>query len=508
MATRANLQSILIMSQVMGPQGLPLVNSLPIEYHSVMRRCCLLLLCLLALPSHAEPAPAPNIILCMADDLGWGDTGFNGHPRIVTPHLDDMARSGVRLTRFYAGAPVCSPTRGSCLTGRNPFRYGVPTANTGHLRKEELSLPEFLSEKGYTSGLFGKWHLGTLSPRFSGKGAGRKAAKNFMDPGMAGFAEWFASEFSIATYNPYEPENGHCPAARQGDMRALFWHNGKPLDKPLSGCTSRMVMDKALPFISAAVREKKPFLAVIWFHAPHLPVVGHPKYMTAHYRGLPDNQQQYFSCITALDAQMGRLRAPLRDLRIEEKTMLCFASDNGPEGNPGPRGNSQGTAGKFRGRKRSLYEGGLRVPAVIEWPGTLQPREVDAPCVSSDYFPTIAAMLELPLSDRPYDGINILPILKGEQKQRGSAIGFQFGRDRTLVTDRYKLVHNAGGLKRHRSDNGKAPVARFELYDLGSDPFETKNLSASLPRVVSRMKDELAAFIRSCEASAGGADYR
>ncbi len=468
----------------------------------------LLLLGFLTLPSAANSSPEPNFILCMADDLGWGDTGFNGHPRIITPHLDAMARSGMKLTRYYAGAPVCSPTRGSCLTGRNPFRYGITTANVGHLLKDEINLAGLLSKKGYATGHFGKWHLGTLSPRFSGKGPGRKAEKNFMSPGMAGFDEWFASEFSIATYNPYMPENGHCQAARKGDMRALFWHNGKPLTKPLSGCTSKMVMDRALPFITQAANEKKPFLAVIWFHAPHLPVVGHPKYMEAHYRDLPDNEQHYFSCITALDAQMGRLRAHLRTLRIEQNTMLCFASDNGPEGNPGPRGHSQGTSGKFRGRKRSLYEGGVRVPALAEWPGTLQPREVDTPCVSSDYFPTISALLELPLTQRPYDGINILPILQGTQQKRGSPIGFRFGRDQTLVDDRYKLVHNRGGLKRRRSDNGKVPVAEFELYDLGADPSETRNIAGTHPEVVGRMKRQLAAFVQSCEASANGKDYR
>ena len=141
-------------------------------------------------PSFAEGTNTPNFILCMADDLGWGDSGFNGHPKIITPHLDEMAEAGVRLTRFYAGAPVCSPTRGSCLTGRNPFRYGIPTANTGHLREEEISLPELLSMKGYTSGLFGKWHLGTLSPDFSGKGTGRKAGRNFMTPRMAASRRW------------------------------------------------------------------------------------------------------------------------------------------------------------------------------------------------------------------------------------------------------------------------------------------------------------------------------
>ena len=468
----------------------------------------LLLLVVLALPSLANSSPKPNFILCMADDLGWGDTGFNGHPRIITPHLDAMARSGVKLTRYYAGAPVCSPTRGSCLTGRNPFRYGIPTANVGHLLKDEINLAGLLSKRGYATGHFGKWHLGTLSAGFSGKGTGRKPEKNFMTPGMAGFGVWFASEFSIATYNPYDPENAHCAAARKGDLRALFWHNGKPLAKPLSGCTSRMVMDKALPFITKAADEKKPFLAVIWFHAPHLPVVGHPKYMEAHYRDLPDNEQHYFSCITALDAQMGRLRTHLRTLKIEQNTMLCFASDNGPEGNPGPRGHSQGTSGKFRGRKRSLYEGGVRVPAVVEWPGTLEPREVDTPCVSSDYFPTISALLNLPLARRPYDGINILPVLEGTQQKRGNPIGFRFGRDRTLVDDRYKLVHNKGGLKRRRSDNGKVPVAEFELYDLRADASETRNIAEKSPEVTGRMKRQLAAFMKSCEASANGNDYR
>lgn len=473
-----------------------------------MIRLFLPFLLLLSPPSFAEGTTTPNFILCMADDLGWGDSGFNGHPKIITPHLDEMAGAGVRLTRFYAGAPVCSPTRGSCLTGRNPFRYGIPTANTGHLREEEISLPELLSMKGYTSGLFGKWHLGTLSPDFSGKGAGRKAGRNFMTPRMAGFSEWFASEFSIATYNPYDPENGHCAAARDGDMRALFWHNGKPLAEPLKGCTSEMVMDRALPFISRATEQKTPFFVAIWFHAPHLPVVGHPEYMKAHYQGLPDNQQQYFSCITALDAQMGRLRVHLRKLGIESNTMLCFSSDNGPEGNPGPRGNSQGTAGDFRGRKRSLYEGGLRVPALVEWPGTLQPRDVKVPCVSSDYFPTISAIAALPLAKRPYDGINILPILKGKKSQRNHSIGFRFGKDRTLVNDRYKLVHNAGGLSRRRSDNGTTPVKEFELYDLDADPSETQNIATASPAVTTRMKGELIAFIKSCKASAEGADYR
>ena len=137
----------------------------------------------------------PNVILCMADDMGWGDAGYNGHPEIHTPYLDEMAAKGVVFERFYAGASVCSPTRGSCLTGRNPFRYGIYTANRGHLKQEEISLAEIFKQHGYSTGHFGKWHLGTLSADFSGKGPQRHPERNYMTPGMAGFDEWFSTEW-------------------------------------------------------------------------------------------------------------------------------------------------------------------------------------------------------------------------------------------------------------------------------------------------------------------------
>ena len=122
----------------------------------------------------AAPAPKkPNIILCMTDDQGWGDTGYNGHPVLKTPNLDRMAAEGLRFDRFYSGAPVCSPTRGSCLTGRHPYRYGVFFANVGHVRPEEITLAEALKTQGYATGHFGKWHLGTLLPDYSGKGPRR-----------------------------------------------------------------------------------------------------------------------------------------------------------------------------------------------------------------------------------------------------------------------------------------------------------------------------------------------
>ena len=449
-------------------------------------------------------AERPNVILVMADDLGWGDTGFNGHPVLKTPHLDAMSRSGIRFQRFYSAAAVCSPTRGSCLTGRHPYRYGVYFANVGHLRARELSLAELLKTQGYRTGHFGKWHLGTLTPDFSGKGPKRKPKENYATPGMNGFDEWFSTEFAVATWDSYDAANSH----RKGkpfDARALFWENGRTIATPLNGCTSKLVMDRALGFIDRAARTRQPFLAVIWFHAPHAPVVGGPEYL-ALYPGLSEDEQHYYAVITALDEQVGRLRARLRDLAVAENTMLWFCSDNGPEGNPGPRARSQGTAGPFRGRKRSLYEGGVRVPALLEWPAKIATaRDVDAPCVTSDYLPTVLDVLDIPLErSRPHDGISLLPLIEGRVTTRSSPIAFQTRNQAALSDERFKLVNNTGD-GRPRADNGTAPTAAWELYDLIADPSETKNVAAHHPSVVLGMKEVLAAWKESCRKSEEGA---
>ena len=271
----------------------------------------------------------PNIILCMADDMGWGDTGYNGHPVLKTPNLDKMSREGIRFDRYYAAAPVCSPTRGSCLTGRNPFRYGIYGANKGHLKKEEITLAEVLKTLGYTTGHFGKWHLGTLDKSYSGKGDKREPEKNYSPPDENGFDEWFSTEFAVATWDPYDPANTHLSKEMGYDTRALYWHNGQNIKKELKGDDSKIIMDKAIPFIQSAVENEKPFLAVIWFHAPHIPVVSGPTYR-AMYADQDESKQHYYGCITALDEQMGRLRHELKHLGIEQNTMLWFASDNGP----------------------------------------------------------------------------------------------------------------------------------------------------------------------------------
>jgi arylsulfatase A-like enzyme len=454
-------------------------------------------------------ADRPNVILCMADDLGWGDVGFHGHPVLKTPHLDAMAETSLVLDRFYAGAPVCSPTRGSCLTGRHPSRYGIEHANDGHLKREEVCLAEVLREAGYATGHFGKWHLGTLSPDFSGKGKKRAPEENYMTPGMAGFQEWFSTEYACATWDPYAPANAH----GKSDPRALYWHNGKNIidgaAEGLTGGDSRIIMDKALPFIEQAVKDEKAFFAVIWFHAPHQPVVAGPEYR-ALYPNESENKQHFYGAVTELDEQMGRLREKLRELQVAENTMLWFCADNGPEGNPGPQGRSQGTAGPFRGRKRSLYEGGVRVAGLLEWPARIrQARKTEVPAATSDYFPTILAAIGQDDSlrqDRPYDGISLLPLIDGAMTERPRPIAFQFGSQAALSDNRYKLVHNEL-TDRPKSDNGSAAIAEWELYDLVSDPSETRNLAGEHPELLQRMQSELEAWQRSCTASAAGRDY-
>ncbi|MCP4257720.1 MAG: sulfatase-like hydrolase/transferase [Planctomycetes bacterium] len=449
-----------------------------------------------ALFSKTSKTEKPNIILCMADDMGWGDTGFNGNKIIKTDNLDTMAKAGMKFTRFYSGAPVCSPTRGSCLTGRHPYRYGIFFANTGHIRKEEITLAEALKTQGYSTGHFGKWHLGTLLPDYSGKGPGRKPDKNYMTPAMSGFDEWFSTEYAVATWDPYNPVLFH-GQKKDYDVRSLYWHNGKNITEGLKGDDSKIIMDKAVPFIRKSVKDKKPFLAVIWFHAPHAPVVGGPKYRRM-YSQYSEDEQHYYGCITALDEQVGRLRAQLKELEIADNTILWFCSDNGPEGKDGKTGRYRGSAGPFRGRKRSLLEGGVRVPGLLEWPARIKSgRVTNIPCSTSDYFPTILDILGFKMKGQPepVDGVSLLPLIKDKMQRRPMPIGFESGSQLSLTDNRYKIYSN---------NKGKT----YMLFDLLEEPGETKDLAAEEPQILRSMKKMLLKWRKSCQDSLAGKDYK
>jgi arylsulfatase A-like enzyme len=272
----------------------------------------------------------------------------------------------------------------------------------------------------------------------------------------------------------------------------------------LEGDDSRVIMDRVIPFIEQANGSGKPFLAVVWFHTPHNPVIAGDEYKKI-YSDFDDDKQHYYGCITAMDEQIARLRERLSSLGISDNTIIFFCSDNGPAGEGGgtkqtPGGRQQGSAGEFRGRKGALYEGGVRVPGIVYWPGAkMTGKRIAYPVVTCDYFVTLLGTLGLSLPSRPYDGIDIRPALEGKTKVRKGFIGFQSPTDVSLVTDRYKLL--APDL------NTKTEIPRYELYDLHSDPYERRDIADKNPRIVAKMKRELAQWMASCKHSDWGGDY-
>ena len=458
----------------------------------------------------AGPGELPNIILCMADDQGWGDAGFRGHPVLKTPNLDAMASAGLVFNRFYAASPQCSPTRGSVLTGRHPFRYGIPAANHGRLPPEEITLAELLKERGYATGHFGKWHLGTLSttdPSVN-RGTGDALVRFFSPPWKNGFNVCFSNESKVPTFDPMIGPAEYAPwwdpiidSAQAHPFGTPYYRSdGSQATKNLRGDDSKLIMDRALQFIGNSV-EQKPFLAVIWFHAPHMPVVAGPD-DTDRYSDEDRYHQHYYGCITAMDREVGRLRNALRQLDVANNTIIWYCSDNGPERKFGLAG---GSTGSLRGHKRALFEGGIRVPGLVEWPAQIQSgRQTDVPVVTSDYLPTILDLLNIPLPvGRPMDGISLVPLLEGNMQVRNSPIAFEFPTGErsagsppvALIEDRYKLVTDM-------SQGG-----RDLLFDIMSDPQETNSLSPKMPEKLAAMKQTLKVWRASCRKSAAGGDY-
>jgi arylsulfatase A-like enzyme len=455
-----------------------------------------ILFCILA--CCATLADRPHIVLVMADDHGYGDTGFTGHPFVKTPHLDAMAKAGVVFNRFYASAPVCSPTRAAVMTGRHPFRTNVP--NHGHyMRPEEQTIAEGLKATGYVTGHFGKWHIGSVQ------------AESPTCPGQAGFDEWL-SGLNFFDNDPYLSRNGRY--------------------EQIKGPGSVISMDATLEFLSKHHKGDKPMFAVTWFPSPHDPHAEVPE-GPALYQG--KKMAGYFREITLLDQQVGRLRAHLRGLGIADNTLLFYCSDNG--------GLVAASSGG-RARKGSIYEGGLRVPAILEWPAKYAAQSIDVPAFTSDLYPTLLAVAGARIANQhPLDGIDLSEILAGDQVSRppmGFWHGFRNGEgtwsDRIIkalmeaqqagspnphpervfknVREFPSFDASRGGhaawtawpWKLHRiEDKGKV---RLELYNLVDDPMETKDESANQAERVVSMRAELERWQTAVLDSWSGKDYR
>lgn len=465
-----------------------------------MRLALLVLLLLPVLSLVAADAPQPNVIMIMADDLGYGDVGFNGNTRIITPALDTMAAEGVVLDRFYTSASICSPSRAAFMTGRHHYRSGVLAAHTAGMRVGEVTIAEILREHGYATGFFGKWHLGWVRPDDpSSRG-------HYSPPWHHGFDIAFATRSAVPTWDP-----NLTPFDIFGHKKGEKWHpvspyvlNGEPVTDNIEGDDSRVIMDRVIPFIRENAQKDAPFAAVVWFHTPHDPVVAGPEYL-AMYESLDSEQQRHFyGSITAMDEQIGRLRTELEELGIDDNTILFFTSDNGPSGPTTQKGIA--SAGPFRGHKHTHYEGGIRVPSIVSWPGHLEPAKSDYMSGLVDYLPTVMDMLGIDASgmlrDRPMDGISIYPALKGEAEGErpgyltaGYMRLFQDDNAITIIKDRYKLI------RPRRSET-------FELYDLEIDPAETTDLAAEMPDKARELAATLNEWWASAMNSLRGADYR
>ena len=447
----------------------------------------------------------PNIILCMADDQGWGDVGYNGHPVLKTPNLDAMAKESLRFDRFYAAAPVCSPTRGSVMTGRHPNRFGC--FKWGHtLRPQEVTIAEALKKRGYVTGHFGKWHLGSV----------RKGCP--VNPGASGFDEWFSSP-NFFDNDPILSREGIAVQTK--------------------GESSMVTAGAVIEFIRKHGKSGRPFLAVVWFGSPHLPHEAIEK-DRALYESQNKKLQHFYGEITGLDRAVGKVRKELRAIDIQNNTIFWYCSDNGGLPNVGSTGG--------RGNKGNVYEGGLRVPAILEWPARIRnPRKTDIPCNTSDIYPTLLDIVGMKIERQPVlDGISLVSLIEGEMKKRPRPMGFWDYPIRGISTpskkfmsellaaqkqgnevgDRSRLRLEAGKItkkypedrlaghsawldwpwKLHRIENNKG--VKFELYNLADDPEEKSNLVGREPGQVQAMKGKLEAWQRSVVRSLNGEDYR
>ncbi|WP_425421358.1 arylsulfatase [Phaeodactylibacter xiamenensis] len=430
----------------------------------------------------ADTPERPNIILILTDDQGHGDLGYHGNPLIHTPVLDSLARHSVRLTEFYV-SPVCAPTRASLMTGRYGLRTGVYDTYAGGatMAAEEQTIAELLKTAGYRTGVFGKWHLGDNYP---------------YRPNDQGFDEALVH----AAGGLEQPGDRYENFSRKGQsyFNPLLEHNGKVVQA--EGYCSDVFTDAAIDFVQTG--GDQPFFLYLAFNAPHTPLEV-PEEAYERYRDMPypfdtfaiqgsnefermkpkdiEAARKVYAMVSNIDENVGRLRQALKSAGVADNTLLIFLTDNGPQQIRYKSG--------FYGRKGSVYEGGIRVPSFWHFPKKFgNPRDVPGIAAHIDVLPTLAELTGT-TPEATLDGRSFLPALTAKvaavaggrtlffQWQRGYPRGFH---NMAVRTDSFKLVG------KYRFE--KAPDD-FELFDLRTDPFETKDLSEQYPEVVQQLSE-------------------
>jgi arylsulfatase A-like enzyme len=439
-------------------------------------------------------AEYPNIIVIMTDDQGFGDLGFYGNPHIHTPVLDNLARESVRLDRFYV-SPVCAPTRASFMTGRYSLRTGVRDTYHGGaiMATEEITIAEMLQQQGYATGLFGKWHLGDNYP-FRPNDQGFDESLIHLAGGMGqpgDFTTFFKGDSSY-----YDP---------------VLWYNGER--RAFKGYCSDIFAREAITFIEK--NRTRPFFCFLSFNAPHTPLQVPEEYYDLYKdidpsSGFDDDSMPFpnmnerdkedarkvYAMVTNIDDNVGKLLQKLDELEITDNTLVIFMSDNGPQ-------QARYLAG-MRGRKSTVYRGGVRVPFFLRLPSRfVGDRDIETPLAHIDVFPTLAELCQIDMpTDRSIDGISFLPLLQGEDN-------IQLFENRPLFfywTRRYPELYNniaiqKGPYKLVGHANYDAQLNDFELFNVIEDEFELHNIISSKKALALEMKFDLDYMIQDLSNS-------
>jgi arylsulfatase len=451
----------------------------------------LLLLLASCVPEKAVERP-PNIVIILTDDQGYADVACFGGKGIRTPNLDRMAREGMRFTDFYVAQAVCTASRAALLTGCYPNRVGLQGALNHQspigIHEDELLLPEICRSRGYVTAAVGKWHLG-MPPKFA--------------PTRHGFDEWFGL--------PYSNDNGPLHPTMRGLPPLPLYEGEKVIETdPDQNLFTRRITERAVGFIEK--NRERPFFLYVPHIMPHIPVHASDAFRGKSERGL------YGDAIEELDWSVGEILSALRRNDLDRRTLVIFFSDNGPNLSYGTHA---GRAEPFREGKLTSWEGGMRSPCIVRWPGRTPAGTVCAePVMSIDLLPTVAGLMDAPLPSRPIDGLDLLPILEGRPGARSphEALYFYAGEELQAVRSGDWKLHVAheyltpagpprsdgkpsnfenmkpasmaeSGIRGIASRHGyKVEQAPPALYDLRSDPGETRDVSAGHPDVVRRLQ--------------------
>lgn len=414
-----------------------------------------------SLSGQAQPAvPSqplrPHVLFILADDLGFADVGWRGS-KIETPALDALAKAGTRLDAYYT-LQVCTPARAALLTGRHPMRYGMssgvihPDQRVG-MPLEEHTLAEWLRASGYTTAIFGKWHLG-------------HARREFW-PTRRGFEHFEGCLLGEADY-----------FTRMRTGVSDWWSGETPVVE--TGYTTTLLGAHAAAYVRAH-DPAKPLFLYLPFTAPHDPYQA-PKDLLDRYPNLPEPRRSYCAMVTAMDAAVGEVLAALKERAMLDKTLVIFAGDNGGIGSDVEGGDAAGPEfpadnSPFKGRKGTLHEGGLRVPAFACWPGKVLAQASETPVHVVDWAPTILALAGAK-ADRRLDGEDLWPLFcAGKPLERSSLLLNVDGPRAAIVMGRWKLIQGAGGGER--------------LFDVKDDPGETRDLAARHPEIVKPLEAQI-----------------